>query len=76
VREAKGLDPNVDFFSASAYYTMGIALDLYTPIFAVSRIAGWSANILEQYAGNRLMRPDTDYQGSAERPFVAMANRA
>ncbi len=76
VREAKGLDPNVDFFSASAYYTMGIALDLYTPIFAVSRIAGWSANILEQYAGNRLMRPDTDYQGAAERAFVPMANRA
>jgi citrate synthase len=75
VREAKGLDPNVDFFSASVYYTMGIALDLYTPIFAVSRIAGWSANVLEQYANNRLMRPDTDYQGHGERPYKPMAQR-
>lgn len=75
VREAKGLDPNVDFFSASVYYTMGIALDLYTPIFAVSRIAGWSANVLEQYANNRLMRPDTDYQGHGERAYVAMDRR-
>lgn len=75
VREEKGLDPNVDFFSASAYYTMGIPLDLYTPIFAVSRIAGWSANVLEQYANNRLMRPDTDYTGAKERSYVAMDKR-
>ena len=75
VREEKGLDPNVDFFSASVYYMMGINLDLYTTIFAVSRIAGWSANILEQYANNRLMRPDTDYQGSPERAYVPMDKR-
>lgn len=75
VREEKGLNPNVDFFSASAYYMMGIPLDLYTPIFAVSRIAGWSANVLEQYANNRLMRPDTDYVGPKERAYVAMAER-
>lgn len=75
VREEKGLDPNVDFFSASVYYMMGINLDLYTTIFAVSRIAGWSANILEQYANNRLMRPDTDYQGASERPYLSMDKR-
>src|SRR5947207_13391443 len=52
----KGLYPNVDFFSASTYYMMGIPLDLYTPIFAVSRISGWTGHILEQYADNKLIR--------------------
>jgi citrate synthase len=54
---------NVDFYSASTYYTMGIATDLYTPIFAVSRISGWTAHVLEQYANNRLIRPRADYTG-------------
>lgn len=72
VTGAKGLDPNVDFYSASAYYMMGIDMDLYTPIFAVSRIAGWSANVIEQYDKNRLMRPDSEYVGPAERTYVPM----
>jgi citrate synthase len=59
----KKLYPNVDFYSASTYYTLGIAIDLYTPIFAVSRISGWTAHCLEQYANNRLIRPRTDYVG-------------
>jgi citrate synthase len=59
----KKLYPNVDFYSASTYYTLGIDLDLYTPIFAVSRISGWTAHCLEQYANNRLIRPRTDYIG-------------
>jgi len=59
----KKLYPNVDFYSASTYYTLGIDVDLYTPIFAVSRIAGWTAHCLEQYANNRLIRPRTDYIG-------------
>jgi citrate synthase len=63
VRGEKNLYPNVDFYSASAYYTMGIAIDLYTPIFAVSRISGWTAHALEQYANNRLIRPRADYTG-------------
>ncbi len=75
VTGAKGLDPNVDFYSASTYYMMGIALDLYTPIFAVSRIAGWSANVIEQYEKNRLMRPDSDYVGPSERSYVPMNQR-
>ncbi len=75
VTAEKGLDPNVDFYSASAYYMMGIALDLYTPIFAVSRIAGWSANVIEQYEKNRLMRPDSDYVGPSERSYVPMNQR-
>ena len=63
VKSEKKLNPNVDFYSASMYYTMGIAIDLYTPIFAVSRISGWSAHVLEQLANNRLIRPRAEYTG-------------
>jgi citrate synthase len=59
----KGIDMNVDFYSASTYYTLGIPIDLFTPIFAVSRVSGWTAHCLEQYANNRLIRPRTDYIG-------------
>jgi citrate synthase len=59
----KKLYPNVDFYSASTYYTLGIPIDLFTPIFAVSRIAGWTAHVLEQYANNRLIRPRAEYIG-------------
>ena len=63
VKAEKTLYPNVDFYSASMYYTLGIPIDLYTPIFAVSRMSGWTAHILEQYANNRLIRPRADYIG-------------
>jgi citrate synthase len=63
VKTEKKLYANVDFYSASTYYTMGIAIDLYTPIFAVSRISGWTAHVLEQYANNRLIRPRAEYTG-------------
>jgi citrate synthase len=59
----KTLYPNVDFYSASTYFTLGIPIDLFTPIFAVSRISGWTAHCLEQYANNRLIRPRTEYIG-------------
>ena len=59
----KKLYPNVDFYSASTYYTLGIPIDLFTPIFAVSRVSGWTAHCLEQYANNRLIRPRTEYIG-------------
>jgi len=59
----KTLYANVDFYSASTYYTLGIPIDLFTPIFAVSRVSGWTAHCLEQYANNRLIRPRTDYIG-------------
>ncbi|HEX2066830.1 MAG TPA: citrate/2-methylcitrate synthase [Candidatus Thermoplasmatota archaeon] len=65
MKEQKGIDANVDFFSASSYYVMGIPLDLYTPIFAISRVAGWSAHVLEQHGDNRLIRPLSDYTGPA-----------
>lgn len=63
VRAEKQLYPNVDLYSASLFHSLGIPLDLYTPIFAVSRISGWTAHVLEQYANNRLIRPRTDYIG-------------
>ena len=63
VKGEKKLNPNVDFYSASVYYTLGIPIDLFTPIFAVSRVSGWTAHCLEQYANNRLIRPRTDYIG-------------
>lgn len=75
VRERKGLYTNVDFFSASAYRGLGIATDLFTPIFACSRIAGWTAHVLEQYDNNRLMRPRADYTGPAERPYIPLDRR-
>jgi citrate synthase len=76
VKGEKKLYPNVDFYSASTYYTLGIPIDLYTPIFAVSRMSGWTAHVLEQYANNRLIRPRADYTGP-EYPqrFVALEQR-
>jgi len=63
VKGEKQLNPNVDFYSASTYYALGIPIDLFTPIFAVSRISGWTAHVLEQYANNRLIRPRAEYIG-------------
>jgi citrate synthase len=71
----KGLFANVDFFSASAYYSMGIPLDLFTPIFAVSRISGWTGHILEQYADNKLIRPRAEYVGARDLPYVPIEKR-
>jgi citrate synthase len=63
VKKEKGLNANVDFYSASTYTTLGIDLDLFTPIFAISRISGWAAHILEQHDDNRLIRPRAEYIG-------------
>jgi citrate synthase len=72
----KKLYPNVDFYSASTYYTLGIPIDLFTPIFAVSRVSGWTAHCLEQYANNRLIRPRTDYIGPTyPQTFLALEQR-
>jgi citrate synthase len=65
VKAEKTLYPNVDFYSASTYYMLGIPIDLFTPVFAVSRISGWTAHMLEQYANNRLIRPRAEYTGPA-----------
>jgi len=67
----KGLYPNVDFYSASLYHVMGIPDDLFTLLFAVSRMSGWTAHVLEQLGDNRLIRPRADYTGPRERPYPA-----
>jgi citrate synthase len=71
----KKLYPNVDYYSGSAYHLMGIPLDLFTPIFAVSRISGWTGHILEQYANNRLIRPRAEYIGPRDVPYVPIDQR-
>jgi citrate synthase len=63
VKAEKKLNPNVDFYSASTYHALGIPIELFTPIFAVSRVSGWTAHVLEQYANNRLIRPRAEYTG-------------
>jgi citrate synthase len=65
LKTEKNLNANVDFYSASAYYVVGLPIDLFTPFFAVSRMAGWTAHLLEQYADNRLIRPRAEYTGHA-----------
>ena len=75
MKREKNLLPNVDAYSASTYYMMGIPLDLYTPIFAISRISGWTAHILEQYADNKLIRPRAEYVGPRNVPYVPVDER-
>ena len=70
MEKEKGLYPNVDFFSASVYYMLGIDMDLYTPIFAMSRITGWTAHLLEQWKENRLIRPRAEYIGPRGRAIA------
>jgi citrate synthase len=74
IRE-KNLYPNVDFYSASTYYVLRIPIELFTPIFAVSRVTGWSAHVLEQYANNRLIRPMAEYVGPLDKQFVPIERR-
>jgi citrate synthase len=75
IAEEKGLAPNVDFYSATTYYQMGIPIDLFTPIFAVSRVGGWIAHILEQWEDNRLIRPRAKYTGPEDAEFVPLDER-
>ena len=71
----KKLNCNVDFYSASVLYSIGIPIDLFTPMFAISRMAGWSAHVLEQLADNRLIRPVSNYVGVAPRNYVLIKDR-
>ncbi|SEW20902.1 citrate synthase [Halobacterium jilantaiense] len=73
--EEKGLAPNVDFYSASTYYQMGIPVDIYTPIFAMSRVGGWVGHVLEQFEDNRLIRPRARYVGEEDRDFPSVDER-
>jgi 2-methylcitrate synthase/citrate synthase II len=73
--EKKGLYPNLDFYTASTYYLMGVPIPLYTPVFASSRMAGWCAHVIEQHEHNRLIRPRCLYTGPRRRPFVPLSRR-
>ena len=76
VRAEKGLFPNVDFYAASVYHYLGIPTDLFTCVFAVSRVAGWSAHVREQLADNRLIRPESDYIGPQNQTYVPIEDRS
>lgn len=76
IKKEKGLPANVDFYSASVYHSLGIDHDLFTPIFAVSRVSGWIAHILEQYENNRLIRPRAEYTGPNTQQYVAIEDRS
>jgi citrate synthase len=73
--EERGLFPNVDFYTASVYSALAIPPDLYTCLFAVARMAGWTAHIREQYADNRLIRPDSEYTGPPPRAYQPLDQR-
>jgi citrate synthase len=76
VREERKLNANVDFYSASTYHTLGIEIDLFTPIFAMSRVSGWTAHVLEQLEDNRLIRPRAEYVGPQyPNPYVPIDRR-
>ncbi len=76
MKEKKGLNANVDFYSATVYYSLGIPTDLFTPIFAIARTSGWTAHILEQLSDNRLYRPLSEYIGPAgDKKFVPLEDR-
>ena len=76
IKQEKGLPANVDFYSASVYHSLGIETDLFTPIFAISRVSGWIAHILEQYSDNRLIRPRAEYTGPAHQVYTPLSERA
>jgi citrate synthase len=76
MNEEKKLNSNVDFYSASVYYMLGVPIDLFTPLFAVSRVAGWTAHVLEQYENNRLIRPRAEYIGPEyPQPYIPIDKR-
>ena len=72
---SKGIYPNVDFYSATTYHCIGLKLDLFTPMFALSRLAGWGGHVLEQLADNRLYRPKADYIGPHDAPYTPIDKR-
>ncbi len=72
---AKGIYPNVDFYSATTYHCIGLKLDLFTPMFAMSRLGGWSGHVIEQLSNNRLFRPTAKYVGPHDAPYVAIGDR-
>ena len=76
MQERKGIACNVDFYCASVYRSLGIPLELFTPLFALARTGGWAAHVMEQHSDNRLIRPRARYTGETERPYVRLEHRA
>ncbi len=76
LKREKNLFPNVDFYSASVYYMLGLEPQLYTPIFAMARTAGWTAHVIEQLDNNRIIRPKGLYVGAKKKVYVPIARRA
>jgi len=75
VLDRKGINCNVDFYCAPVYYTLGIPLDLYTPLFAAGRVGGWAGHVIEQHADNRLIRPRAEYVGPGQRDWIPLDER-
>ena len=75
VREEKGLRPNVDFYAASVLHYLGLSTDLFTPMFSAARAAGWTAHIREQYADNRIIRPESEYIGPRDQVWAPIESR-
>lgn len=75
VRKRRDLRPNVDFYMASVYHYLGIPTDLMTPVFAMGRMAGWTAHVREQYADNRIIRPDSEYIGPRDQHYIPIEER-
>ena len=75
VYEQKGLWPNVDLYAAGVYHVLGIPTDLMTPIFALARMAGWTAHVREQYADNKVIRPGSEYVGPTDQHWVPIEER-
>lgn len=72
----KGIYPNVDFYSATTYYSIGLEIDLFTPMFAMSRMAGWAGHCIEQLSDNRLIRPRAAYVGPHDQPYTPIEQRS
>jgi citrate synthase len=72
---ARGILPNVDFYSATTYHSIGLSVDLFTPMFAMARVAGWVGHCMEQLADNKLIRPNCEYIGPHGQPYVPMDQR-
>lgn len=72
---AKGIYPNVDFYSATTYYSLGLDIDLFTPMFAMSRVGGWAGHCIEQLDGNKLIRPRSEYTGPHGVKYVPIEKR-
>jgi len=76
MEKEKGMYPNADFFAASSYHQAGVPTFMFTPLFVISRTAGWAAHIIEQLGDNKLIRPTSVYRGPQKKQFVPLGSRS